>query len=130
MDACQLLFGSPWQFDLDAQHAGKENVYRLEKNGSLHHFSLKSGSCPKVSKMDRHTFFTITHSEQEMGAATKESRVVHAQILKQVLTVGDKKKVVEHPTKVKAILEEFQGVMMEELMDGLPTMRDIQHHID
>ena len=26
MDACQLLFGRPWQYDLDAQHAGKENV--------------------------------------------------------------------------------------------------------
>ena len=32
MDACQLLFGRPWQFDLDAQHAGKENVYSLEND--------------------------------------------------------------------------------------------------
>ena len=27
MDACQLLFGRHWQFDLDAQHVGRENVY-------------------------------------------------------------------------------------------------------
>ena len=33
MDACQLLFGRPWQFDLDAQHAGRENAYQLEKDG-------------------------------------------------------------------------------------------------
>ena len=33
MDACQLQFGRPWQYDLDAQNVGKENVYRLEKNG-------------------------------------------------------------------------------------------------
>ena len=26
MDACQLLFGRPWQYDLDAQHVGKETV--------------------------------------------------------------------------------------------------------
>ena len=28
MDACQLLFGRSWQYDLDTQHARKENVYR------------------------------------------------------------------------------------------------------
>ena len=32
MDTCQLLFGRPWQFDLDAQHAIRENVYWLEKD--------------------------------------------------------------------------------------------------
>ena len=44
--------------------------------------SLRTGSHPKVSKVGRQTFFTITHSEQEMGAAIKESRVVHAIVVK------------------------------------------------
>ena len=33
MDACHLLFGKPWKFNVNAQHAGKENVYRLGKEG-------------------------------------------------------------------------------------------------
>ena len=43
---------------------------------------LRNGSRPKVSKADKHIFFIITHSEQEMRAAIKESRVVHALIVK------------------------------------------------
>ena len=73
--------------------------------------SLRSGSCPKTPKADRRTFFTITHSEQKMGAAIKESRVVHALIIKQVLSMGEEQKPVEHPIEVKAILEELRGVL-------------------
>ena len=124
MDACQLVFGRPWQFDLDAQHAGKENVYRLEKDRVKFTFTSQD------SKTGGHTFFTIIHLEQEMGAAVKESRVVHALIVKQVLTVWEEQKSLEHPAAVKALLEEFQRVMPEELPDGLPPIRDIQHHID
>ena len=130
MDACQLLFGRPWQFDLDALHTGRENVYQLEKDGvRFTLLPLRSGLRPKVSKADRRTFFTITRLEQEMRAVIKESRVVHALIVKQVLTLEEKQKSIKHPAEVKAILEEFQGVMLEELQDGLPPMRDIQHHM-
>ena len=62
MDACQLLFGRLWQYDLDAQHAGKENVYCLEKNGiKFTLLPLRSEAHPKVPKVDKRTFFTITH---------------------------------------------------------------------
>ena len=48
MDACQLLFGRPWQYDLDVQHARRENVYRLEKDEvRFTMFLLRGGSCPK-----------------------------------------------------------------------------------
>ena len=36
-----------------------------------------------------------------MGATIKESRVMHALVVKQVLTEGDERKSVYHPTKVK-----------------------------
>ena len=57
-----------------------------------------------------------------MRATIKESRVVHALIVKQVLTLKDEQKSVEHPAEVNAILEEFHGVMLEELSDGLLHM--------
>ena len=64
MDACQLLFGRPWQFDLDAQHAGRENVYRLERDKvKFTLLLLRSGSYPKISRMEGRTFFSIKHSE-------------------------------------------------------------------
>ncbi|KAK2993132.1 hypothetical protein RJ640_006819 [Escallonia rubra] len=33
MDTCHLLLGSPWQFDMDALHKGRENTYSLRKDG-------------------------------------------------------------------------------------------------
>ena len=68
---------------------------------------LRSGSHPKVSKVDRRTFFTTTHSKQDMGASIKEFRVVHALIVKQALTMKEAQKLVEYPTEVKVILQEF-----------------------
>ena len=50
IDACHLLFGRPWQFDLDVQHSGKDNVYQLEKEEvRFTFFLLTSGSRPKLS---------------------------------------------------------------------------------
>ena len=49
MDAHHLLLGRHWQFDSDARHPGRNNVYRLEKDGvSFTLFLLTSGSRPKV----------------------------------------------------------------------------------
>ena len=71
-------------------------------------FLFRSGTHPKVSKADRRTFFTITHSEQEIEAPSKESREVHALVVKQVLIAEEEKKPIEYLVEVKAILEEFQ----------------------
>ena len=76
----------------------KENVYLLEKDPlKFTLLPLRSGICPKVSKADRQTFFIIIHSKQEMRAAIKESRVIHALVVKQVLTTEERQRPEEHP---------------------------------
>ena len=72
----------------------------------------------------------ITNSEQEMRAGIKESRVMHALVVKQVLTMGEAQNSIKYPTKVKEILQEFSGIMLEDHLERLSLMRDIQHHID
>ena len=37
---------------------------------------------------------------------------------------------VEVPEKMKPILEEFQRIVHDELLDELPSLRNIQYHID
>ncbi|XP_031398494.1 uncharacterized protein LOC116209072 [Punica granatum] len=78
MEACHLLFGRPWQYDTDAKHHGKENMYQLVKEGDL----------------------------------------------------PSQKQIVEVPEEVKPLLAEFEEIIPEELLDGLPPIRDIQHQID
>ena len=33
MDAFHILFGCPWQYDMDANHLGRSNLYQLDKGG-------------------------------------------------------------------------------------------------
>ena len=33
MDACHILFGRSWQYDVDAKHSSKSNLYQLEQWG-------------------------------------------------------------------------------------------------
>ncbi|XP_031275895.1 uncharacterized protein LOC116134354 [Pistacia vera] len=131
MDACNLLFGRPWQFDVAAQHDGRETTYKLEKDGvKFTLLTMKKSSKTKASKVEGWTFFTVTHLGLELEVAFKASRVMHALIMKQVLTIEGELKTKEYPKAIKPLLEEFSEVMPEELLDELPPMRDIQHHID
>ena len=86
----------------------------MEKDGvKFTLLPLRSGAHPKEPKVDKRTFFTITHSEHEMGVAINESRVVYALVVKQVLTMREEKKLVEHPAEVKEILEEFSSIFLK-----------------
>jgi hypothetical protein len=33
MDACHLILGRPWQYDVDAQHKGRDNIYIVFREG-------------------------------------------------------------------------------------------------
>jgi len=33
MDACHMILGRPWQFDMDATNKGRDNVYIFMKGG-------------------------------------------------------------------------------------------------
>ena len=59
-----------------------------------------------------------------MEGAIKESRVVHALIVKNVMKVEEESSS-EVPECVKEVLEEFKEVLPEDLSKGLPPLRDI-----
>lgn len=129
MEACHLLFGRPWQYDTDAKHHGKENVYRLVKEGVRYTLvPLSEKPKPKaVPKVEGKAFLIETHSEREIEADFKESKELHVLIVKDL---PSQKQIVEVPEEVKPLLAEFEEIIPEELPDELPPMRDIQHQID
>ena len=49
MDACHILLGRPWQFDRDAVHEGKRNVYSFEMKGKRHSLRPFKGKQEEVS---------------------------------------------------------------------------------
>ena len=60
-----------------------------------------------------------------MESAMKESKVVHALIVKEVWTVDEEKKAEEVLGNVKELLEEFRELLSDDLLEGLPPIRDI-----
>ncbi|KAK9109663.1 hypothetical protein Sjap_017723 [Stephania japonica] len=131
MDACHLLFGRPWQFDVNAQHAGRDNVYKLEKEGvTFNLLPLKASNRSKTAKVEERSFLILTQTEHEMDEAVNESQVVHALVLRQILVGNEKESVYEIPGGVQPLSRNFFEIVPDELPDGLPPMRDIQHHID
>ncbi|XP_031402603.1 uncharacterized protein LOC116212173 [Punica granatum] len=129
MEACHLLFGRPWQYNTDVKHHGKKHVYQLVKEGvryTLVPLSLKPK--PKVvPKVEGKAFLIETHSEREIEGDFKESKEMHVLIVKDLPL---EKQIMEVLKEVKPLLVEFEEIIHEELPDGLPPMRDIQHQID
>ena len=50
MDACHILLGIPWQFDKEAVHEGKRNVYSFEMNGKKHSLHPLKGKQEEANK--------------------------------------------------------------------------------
>ena len=48
MSACHLLLSRPWQFDLDATHAGRSNNYSFVHKGVNHVLKPMAGSAIKA----------------------------------------------------------------------------------
>jgi hypothetical protein len=115
MDACHLLLGRPWKYAKKVMHDGGKNTYTFWKDGSkVILLTLKDGK--KIENM---------LLEREFVKETKETRFCYALIV-QKGSVED----IPIPTEVAKLLEEYVDVIPNELPDGVPPKRDIQHHID
>nr|GEV36943.1 retrovirus-related Pol polyprotein from transposon TNT 1-94 [Tanacetum cinerariifolium] len=99
MNACHLLFGCPWKYDLDTTHDGKDNIYRFVKDGkkiTLLLLGFKQNSKPrKVEKL-----FTISRVGIEFIDELKDSKEVHLLIVKDFLSVGRDESMSKNPNQM------------------------------
>ncbi|GJX36876.1 transposon ty3-I gag-pol polyprotein, partial [Tanacetum coccineum] len=124
IDACHISLGRPWQCDIGVIHKGKENTYTFSKDGKK--FTLcpfSSEDQPKATKEKASTIFLCSRE-----AFLAEVR--HPQAIFAVVVKGDNKIMENVPPKLHDLLSEFKNIMPEQLPDGLPPLRDIQHQID
>ena len=64
-------------------------------------------------------------SKREFVKETKATRFYYALIVQNGVV-----EYIPIPTEVAKLLEEYVDVITNELLDGLPQKREIQHHID
>ncbi|XP_059068990.1 uncharacterized protein LOC131859364 [Cryptomeria japonica] len=125
MDVCHILLGRPWQYDREAQHDGQKNVYVIKKGGvSFTLTPLKEDgsavhegpSAMVVKEMQ----FMKNLEEEDCGYAIVGKPISEA-------TNNDNKEV---PKEVQTLLDKYEGIVVKELPNSLPPIRDVSHHID
>ncbi|XP_052307378.1 uncharacterized protein LOC127905090 [Populus trichocarpa] len=124
-----VLLGRPWQFDVDATHKGRDNVFIFE--WVSHKIALAPvDQSRKLEKpqVGSSNFLAISKNSHEFEDIIKEVGCMYPIVLKGLMVTNA---VSSHvPKVVQEILSEYEDLVFEDLPAQLPPMRDIQHQID
>ncbi|XP_074303710.1 uncharacterized protein LOC141638206 [Silene latifolia] len=120
MNACHILLGRPWQYDRKVEHDGRSNVYVVSKGKAKYH--LKPLSPTKYNKPIAKDSLFLNANEAEEVVARGEPAYL--------LVVREMKKMESNDARIRELLVEFSDVFPDELPDGLPPKRGIEHQID
>ena len=121
MTACHLLLGRPWQFDVGSTHNGRLNTYSFMHHGTKITLVPMGGQKPREAQAASKALLVVLDLDKE----DLEEKEVHAVIVK-----GSGPQPTGLPAELEPLIEEFREVLSDELPDGLPPARDIQHQID
>ncbi|XP_073031248.1 uncharacterized protein [Primulina eburnea] len=157
MHACHILLGRPWQFDRHVTHDGFKNRYSFVlKKESIVLLPLSPKKVLedqlKKKKRDESEIAIKTKKdrkenegkENERKEAKKKSYMAQKGELKQLLHTREPLVLILYkeillntsdvagalPSIIVSLLQEFEDVFPEELPQGLPPLREIEHQID
>ncbi|XP_060211922.1 uncharacterized protein LOC132639493 [Lycium barbarum] len=160
MQACHLLLGRPWQFDVDAQHSGRTNKYSFVVKGKK--YILNPLTPYEVSedyrvmrelqekyqreekeKSEKETLLVISGEGISQDGSKKCLLAKPSNCLKGVderhfmvclvnkdLLLNTNQATSTFPSSMSSLLQEYEALFPEEMPDGLPPLRGIEHQID
>ncbi|XP_076922689.1 uncharacterized protein LOC143584545 [Bidens hawaiensis] len=118
MDACQLLLGRPWEYDRSIEHDRRSNSYSFMFGGVK--ITLVPSKPKQLATKQSGNLLTISQFEDELVGADNVFVLIGKPVPEEV----------EIPEAMIHLLEGFSDIFPDDLPDGLPPLRDIQHHID
>jgi Reverse transcriptase (RNA-dependent DNA polymerase) len=118
MDASHLILGRPWQYDNQAVYDGRKYTYTIRVGAQ------KVRINPLQEELKEST--TVFCVPQE----DFEKELEGAEFCFALTACDSAKTEAEIPELVQPLLAEFKHILSEELPNGLPPLRDIQHQID
>ncbi|GKC76864.1 putative nucleotidyltransferase, ribonuclease H [Tanacetum coccineum] len=118
MDACHLLLGRPWEYDRNTTHYGRANTYSFLFDGVK--ITLMPNKPKELVNKPTGNLLTLSQFQDELQMGDDVFVLIGKEVAKDS----------EILEAMIPLLEEFSDVFPNELPDGLPPLRDIQHHID
>jgi len=78
--ACSLIFNRPWQYNVDATYLGRDNLYKINKNGVNNTFiPLKREPKPKDFKVEgKQLEAPIVRVDDKKGEKGFHSWIIHS----------------------------------------------------
>nr|XP_034929565.1 uncharacterized protein LOC118060451 [Populus alba] len=125
MDACHIILGRPWQFDVDAIYKGRDNVYIFMSKGQKVVLGPIKEEFSVVKPKAKGKSILLVDGENFIDEAKKTG-----ELFAVVIGGGIGTEIHNILQELKPLLVEFQEIIPSELPDGIPPMRDIQHQID
>lgn len=127
MDACDILLGRPWQYDRKTIHDGEANTYTVTQGGKTRILLPLHPSDIKATKRN-----TTKESKKIMYVNRKQfEKEFHHHQMAYVLVAKEIKSFSNIDNcKLQELLQEFEGVFPDDLPQGLPPIRGIEHQID
>ena len=129
MDVAHVLLGRLWLYDLNVTNFGKDNIYSFKykcKNIILR--STKPKGCNgkrDISKPLERNFHILKRKKFKREGF--ETGMCRALVEKEVLSDSS---IVDVSLEVKNLLDDFVDMVLDELPNELPPIRDIKHAID
>ncbi|XP_060190611.1 uncharacterized protein LOC132619862 [Lycium barbarum] len=127
MQACHLLLGRPWQFDVDAQHSKRTNKYSFVVKGEKY---ILNPLTPYQVSEDYRVTRELREKYQREEKEKSESETLLAISGEETSQDGFKKSISTLPSSISSLLQEYETLFPEEMPDGLPPLRGIEHQID
>jgi hypothetical protein len=125
MDVCHVLLGRPWQYDKKAIHDGRRNTCSLEKDVHKHVLMplQDEGAKEEVGPS------VLLMSGKELLQEVKKEEV-HFALIGKPKVILTSTNLDDLFAEVKAMLNEFVDIIVDDLPNALPPIRSISHHID
>ncbi|XP_059289236.1 uncharacterized protein LOC132042720 [Lycium ferocissimum] len=159
MQAFHLLLGRPWQFDTDAQHSGRTNKYLFVVNGKkyilnpLAPYQVSEDYRVMGDLREKYQKEEKEKSEKEGGLGlrwrgtskdgskkcllAKPSNYLKGLMRHFLVCLVNKDLLLNAnqatstlPSSMSSLLQEYEALFPEEMPDGLPPLRGIEHQID